>query len=116
MPWLRCASERGSCLAARPASAEPSAQRDHGACRDGELAAHAPRRCWVGRRWEPEGDSGSDRGRRDGGGQRELGGWVGRPEASLLRWLRIPLIVNAGSGIVNADSGDRERSVGAKRR
>jgi hypothetical protein len=30
--------------------------------------------------------------------------------------LRIPLKVNAGSGIVIADSGDRERSVGAKRR
>jgi len=30
--------------------------------------------------------------------------------------VRIPLIVNTGSGIVNADSGDREHAVGAKRR
>jgi hypothetical protein len=36
--------------------------------------------------------------------------------AFVLLLVRIPLIVNAGSGIVNADSGDRERSIGAKRR
>jgi hypothetical protein len=32
------------------------------------------------------------------------------------RQLRIPLIVNAGSGIVNSDSTDRDHAVGAKRR
>jgi len=31
-------------------------------------------------------------------------------------FLRIPLIVSAGSGIVSAHSGDREHAVGAKRR
>jgi len=30
--------------------------------------------------------------------------------------VRIPLIVNAGSGIVNSDSADRDHAVGAKRR
>jgi hypothetical protein len=30
--------------------------------------------------------------------------------------LRIPLIVNAGSGIVNSESADRDHAVGAKRR
>ena len=31
-------------------------------------------------------------------------------------YLRIPLIVNADSGIVNSDSADRDHAVGAKRR
>jgi hypothetical protein len=31
-------------------------------------------------------------------------------------WMRIPLIVNAGSGIVNGDSADHEHAVGAERR
>jgi hypothetical protein len=30
--------------------------------------------------------------------------------------VRIPLIVNASSGIVNSDSADRDHAVGAKRR
>jgi hypothetical protein len=30
--------------------------------------------------------------------------------------MRIPLIVNAGSGIVNSESADRDHAVGAKRR
>ncbi len=32
------------------------------------------------------------------------------------RQVRIPLIVNADSGIVNSDSADRDHAVGAKRR
>jgi hypothetical protein len=39
-----------------------------------------------------------------------------RSSAVMVGCVRIPLKVNAGSGIVIADSGDRERSVGAKRR
>jgi hypothetical protein len=34
----------------------------------------------------------------------------------LSRQMRIPLIVNAGSGIVNTNSADRDHAVGAKRR
>jgi len=34
----------------------------------------------------------------------------------VLSSLRIPLMVNAGSGIVNSDSTDRDHAVGAKRR
>jgi len=37
-------------------------------------------------------------------------------KSALFEQLRIPLIVNASSGIVNGDSADRDHAVGAKRR